>query len=93
MATPLSLRIDSETKARLEIIAKAEDRSLSYIAQKAFASYLDARDYRREQILSAYSEAQTEKEFISGEAMKAWIDSWDTAQELPAPKADVFRNS
>ena len=93
MATPLSLRIDPTTKARLEDIAKAEDRSLSYVAQKAFASYLDTRDYRREQILSAYGEAQTEKEFISGEAMKAWIDSWDTAQELPAPEADVFRKS
>ena len=93
MATPLSLRIDPETKTRLEDIAKAEDRSLSYIAQKAFASYLDARDYRREQILTAFNEVTSEKEFISGEAMKAWVDSWDTAQELPAPKADIFRNS
>ena len=93
MPTPLSLRIDPATKSRLEGIAKAEDRSLSYIAQKAFASYLDARDYRKEQILGAYSDAQAEKEFISGEAMKAWVDSWDTNHELPTPKADVFRNS
>ena len=91
MPTPLSLRIDASTKSRLEDIAKAEDRSLSYIAQKAFASFLDARDYRREQILSAFTESKTEKEFISGEAMKAWVDSWDTAQELPAPKSDVYR--
>jgi predicted transcriptional regulator len=91
MPTPLSFRIDPVTKARLEDIAKSEDRSLSYIAQKAFAAYLDARDFRREQILTAFNEAQTEKEFISGEGMKAWVDSWDTVQELPAPKADVFR--
>ena len=82
MPTPLSLRIDPATKARLEDIAKAEDRSLSYIAQKAFAAYLDARDYRREQILGAYNASLTEKEFISGEAMKAWVDSWDSAREL-----------
>ena len=93
MPTPLSLRIDPTTKARLEDIAKAEDRSLSYIAQKAFAAYLDARDYRREQILNAFDDAQNEKEFISGDAMKAWVDSWDTARELPSPKANVFRNS
>ena len=91
MPTPLSLRIDPTTKSRLEDIAKAEDRSLSYIAQKAFASYLDARDYRREQILTAFNESKTENEFISGEAMKAWVDSWDTAQELPTPMPDVFR--
>ena len=91
MPTPLSLRIDPTTKSRLEDIAKAEDRSLSYIAQKAFASYLDARDYRREQILTAFNESKTENEFISGEAMKAWVDSWDTAQELSTPMPDVFR--
>ena len=93
MSTPLSLRIDPATKARLEDIARAEDRSLSYIAQKAFVSYLDARDYRHEQIVRAFTYSQTEKEFISGEAMKAWVNSWDTPQELPNPKADVFRNS
>ena len=91
MPTPLSLRIDPATKSRLEIIAKAEERSLSYIAQKAFTSYLDARDYRREQILTAFNESKAETEFISGKAMKAWVHSWDTAQELPAPKPDVFR--
>lgn len=91
MPTPLSLRIDPTTKSRLEDIARAEDRSLSYIAQKAFAAYLDARDYRREQVLSAFNDAQSEKDFISGEAMKAWVDSWDTTQELHAPKADVYR--
>ena len=91
MPSPVSLRIEPELKARLESVAKSEDRSLSYIAQKAFSSYLDARDYRREQILSAYAAAQTEKEFISGEAMLAWVESWDTPQELPSPKPDVFR--
>ena len=91
VVSPLSLRIDPATKSRLEDIAKAEDRSLSYIAQKAFAAYLDARDYRREQILTAFNESKTENEFISGEAVKAWVDSWDTAQELAAPLPDVFR--
>ena len=91
MVSPVSLRIDPDLKLRLEEVAKSEDRSLSYIAQKAFASYLDARDYRQEQILSAYAAAQTEKEFISGDVMMAWVESWDTPDELPSPKADVFR--
>ena len=48
-------------------------------------------DFKRELILSAYAEAQTEKEFISGEAMLAGVESWDTPFELPSPKADLFR--
>ncbi|MDE2446514.1 MAG: ribbon-helix-helix protein, CopG family [Alphaproteobacteria bacterium] len=91
MASPVSLRIDPDLKSKLEDIAKAEDRSLSYIAQQALKAYLDARDYRSEQILSAHAAAKVEKEFVSGEAMMAWVESWDTPQELPAPKPDVFR--
>ena len=30
-----------------------------------------------------------EGDFIVGEAMNAWIESWDTEAELSAPKADV----
>ena len=92
MASPVSLRIDPALKARLQDVADSEDRSLSYIAQQAFASYLEARDYRQKQILNAYEAAKTEKEFISGEAMSAWVESWDTPEELPTPKVDIVRS-
>ena len=46
---------------------------------------------RDELIVNSYTAALTEKEFISGEAMLAWVESWDTSVELPSPKPDVFR--
>ena len=91
MAQPMSIRIDDTLKARLDQAAKAEERSLSYIAQKAITSYLDSRDHRQATILKAYQEARTEKAFISGEAMNAWVESWDTDHELPPPLADLHR--
>ncbi|WP_413992194.1 hypothetical protein ACMDCR_08950 [Labrys okinawensis] len=28
--------------------------------------------------------------FISGEAVEAWVRSWDTENELPPPEPDIF---
>jgi predicted transcriptional regulator len=92
MAVPFSIRMDEELKVKLDREAAAEDRSSSYMAHKAIEHFLDARAYRREVILAAYNAALTEKEFISGDAVDAWVDSWGTDSELPAPKPDIFRS-
>ena len=91
-AHPVSFRLDEVVKTRLERAAKDEDRSLSYLAQKAITSYLDAKDYKHQVITEAYNASLIEKEFISGEAMSAWVDSWGTDNELPEPTPDIFRD-
>jgi predicted transcriptional regulator len=91
MATPVSLRLDPKLKTRLQRAAKAEKRSLSFVAQEAIASYLDARDWRHEQIEAAYKASLQETEFVSGEAAMAWVNSWGSGKELPRPAPDVTR--
>lgn len=91
MAVPFSIRMDEKLKSRLDREAAAEDRSSSYMAHKAIEQFLDARDDKREVILAAYHASLTEKEFISGQAVDAWVDSWGTEYELPAPEPDIFR--
>jgi predicted transcriptional regulator len=68
-----------------------EDRSASYLAQKAIEAFVDAREYKREIIRASYEAALTEKAFISDAAMTAWVESWDTDNELPPPEPDIFR--
>ncbi|MGH6855106.1 MAG: CopG family ribbon-helix-helix protein [Aestuariivirga sp.] len=87
--TPFSIRIDSDVKTRLEREAEREDRSAGYIAQKAIEDYLDGREYFRKEMEVAIAEAD-KGVFISEEAMDAWVNSWDTENELPPPKPDVF---
>ena len=89
MPSPVSIRLDQTLKARLQTAAKAEDRSLSWLAQQAIANFLDHRDFKREQLLLAYAEAE-KGVFISDEAVMAWVDSWDTPNELPVPQPDIF---
>ena len=92
MAAPFSIRLDDELRAKLEHEAKVEDRSLSYMVQKAVETFVDARAHRRAIIMASYQAALTEKEFISGKAMDAWVESWGTDKELPEPKPDIFRS-
>ena len=90
MATErLSLRIDADLKKHLEREARREERSASYLAVKAIEAMLRDRAEKREAIREALAEAD-KGDFISQEAMDAWISSWDTETELPPPEPDVF---
>ena len=87
--TPFSIRLDAGTRARLEREAEFEDRSASYLAQKAIVDFIRNREYMRECL--ALAEAEADKGvLISEEAMNAWVASWGSDDELPPPEPDIF---
>ena len=86
---PLSLRIDSEIKERIEDEAKQTDRSSSYIVVQAIKQYLDKQSYRKSALDDAIKKAD-EGEFISQELMREWFASLGTDNVLPRPQPDVF---
>ena len=89
MATErLSLRIDANLKKSLELEARREERSASYLAVKAIEAMLRERAGKRAAIRVAVSEAG-KGAFISQEAMDAWVSSWGEEAELPPPEPDV----
>lgn len=87
-ATPVSLRLDDDTRARLTAEAARLDRPAAQVATRAIRSWLNAQDALRRQIDAAVEEADRGV-FISSEAVGAWMDSWDTERESPMPKPDV----
>ena len=84
-----SIRMDPAIKSRLDEEAKIEDRSAAYITQKALDVYLREKEHLRSIVRAAEIEAD-KGVFISGDSMHAWIESWDSDNELPAPKPDIF---
>ena len=89
MATErLSLRIDANLKKSLELEARREERSASYLAVKAIEAMLRERAAKRAAIREAVAEAD-KGAFISQEAMDAWVSSWGEDAELPPPEPDV----
>ncbi len=90
MATvPLSLRIDSEIKERIENEAENTDRSSSYIVVQAIKEYLNRKNYKKEALKAAIAKAD-EGEFISQESMREWFASLGSDNVLPRPTPDVF---
>ena len=89
--SPYSIRLDDDLRKSLEKEAEIEERSPAQLAVRAIRSMLEAKAAKRAAIDTALKEAD-QGQFISAEAMNAWIDSWDTADELPAPKADINPN-
>jgi predicted transcriptional regulator len=88
MSAPFSLRLDPELKARLEAEARNQDRSASHVAAKAIEMFLDVQDAKRLAIERALDQADAGA-FVSAAAVQRWMESWDSDQELLAPRADL----
>ena len=84
--TSFTLRIDQDLKARLEREAASEDRSIAAVSQRAIKEFLDRRDAFRLTVEEADAEADAGL-LIDGDAMMAWVRSWDTENERPVPTA------
>jgi len=83
------MRLDTELKKWLEEEAERHDRSAGYIAVQAIKRLKEAGEHKRQMIEAAVAEAD-KGVFISEEKMDAWVNSWDTENELPMPEPDVF---
>jgi RHH-type transcriptional regulator, rel operon repressor / antitoxin RelB len=83
-----TVRLPDDLKAELELLAKATNRSKSYLATKAIADYVERNAWQVKELQQAIAEAE-EGVFVSEEAVDAWLDSWGTENELAAPKADI----
>ncbi|MCV2887721.1 CopG family ribbon-helix-helix protein [Ruegeria aquimaris] len=84
--TSYSVRLDDDLRKALEREAEIEGRPPTQLVVRAVRSMLEAKAAKRAAVDSALKEADQGK-FTSAEAMNAWIDSWDTDDELPAPKS------
>ena len=85
---PFSLRLDADTKTRLKKEAELLNRSESFIATTAIKNYLSAREQKRKAIDAAVAQAE-QGNFISSQAMGAWVDSWGTDKEQALPELDA----
>lgn len=89
---PYSIRLDDALRQSLEREAEIEERPPTQLAVRAIRSMLEAKAAKRAVIEAALEQADRGK-FISAEAMNDWIDSWDTENEVSAPKADITPDS
>jgi predicted transcriptional regulator len=84
---PKVVKLDPETKDRLERLGEAKHRSTHWLMKEAIARYLDQEEYSEElnrETLARWQEAEQGK-VVSHQAVSKWLDTWGTGEESDRP--------
>ena len=85
MTETLSIRIDSDTKQRLDALSRVSKRSKSFLAAEAVAAYVAQEEWQLGEMRSAIAELDSGRS-VSQEKVAAWLKSWGTKGEKKAPR-------
>jgi RHH-type rel operon transcriptional repressor/antitoxin RelB len=81
-----TIRVDEADKERLEALARSTGRSRSFLAAEAIAEYLAVNEWQVAGIKAAMEDLDR-GERIEHEAVRKWVESWGTDNELEPPEA------
>lgn len=84
MSSLLSIRIDEDLKAQLELLGEASQRSKSFLAAEAIRLYVERESWQLAQTKAGIDDLDHGRS-IPHEEVKVWLESWGTENELPAP--------
>lgn len=85
MTETLSIRLDRETKHRLDILAKRSKRSKSFLAAEAIAAYVEFEEWQLGELQAAVAELDA-SQAVGHEKVSKWLKSWGKSGETKAPK-------
>ena len=85
MTTTLSVRIDSDTKKRLDALAKRSRRSKSFLAAEAIVAYVESEEWQLGELHAGMTELESGRE-VSHEKVSKWLKSWGKPGESKAPR-------
>jgi RHH-type rel operon transcriptional repressor/antitoxin RelB len=84
MTATLSIRINSETKKRLDALAKRTRRSKSFLAAEAIAAYVDSEDWQVAEIQKGIADLEAGNE-VGHHHVARWMRTWGKRKEMNAP--------
>jgi len=85
MTETLSIRIDAETKNRLDALSKRSKRSKSFLAAEAIAVYVEAEEWQLGELHVGIAELESGQE-VSHDKVSKWLGSWGKQRETKAPR-------
>jgi predicted transcriptional regulator len=88
MAAATSIKLDEVLKGRVQQLAQARDRSAHWIMREAITQYVEREEKRealRQDNVKAWEAFQANGLHATAEEVDAWLASWGTEDELPAP--------
>jgi RHH-type transcriptional regulator, rel operon repressor / antitoxin RelB len=85
MSTTLSVRLDSETKKRLEALAKRARRSKSFLAAEAITAFVEAESWQLDEIQAGLEELDRGRA-VPHKDVANWLRTWGRKRERKAPR-------
>ena len=85
MTEILSIRIDSETKKRLDALSRRSKRSKSFLAAEAITAYVDSEEWQIGELQIGIAELDSGQE-VSHEKVSKWLNTWGRSGETKAPR-------
>src|SRR6476620_12097638 len=86
MTTTLSVRIDTDTKKRLEALAKRARRSQSFLAAEAIAAFVEAESWQLDEIQKGFTELD-EGRGVPHKDVEKWLRPGLEADDIRASMA------
>ena len=86
---PMSVKLDPDTRTRIENLAAVRCRSTHWIMRDAIQQYVEREEKRetfRQDTLKAWEEFQATGLYTTAEEVDAWLASWGANGELQTPK-------
>ncbi|VAY89010.1 CopG family ribbon-helix-helix protein [Ferrovum myxofaciens] len=87
-AKTVSVKLDADTRTRVENLAEARHRSAHWIMREAISQYVDREEKReafRQDAIKAWEEYQETGLHVTAAEVDTWLASWGTENELPVP--------
>lgn len=85
-SSTMTVRLDPNTLRRLGDLARATDRSKSWLAAQAVRTYLAFNEWQIKAIRKAVERADRRgTKFLAHDEVDAWLATWGTSQERKPP--------
>ena len=81
----LSIRLNAQTKKRLDALAERSKRSKSFLAAEAIARYVESEEWQLGEIQDGISDLDQGRT-VSHESVSKWLKSWGKPSEGKAPR-------
>ena len=88
VARPISVKLDQDTRTRIEHLAEARHRTTHWMMREAIVQYVDREEKReafRQDAIKAWDEYQETGLHATASEVDKWLASWGTEKELPVP--------
>ncbi|MBI5333248.1 MAG: CopG family ribbon-helix-helix protein [Burkholderiales bacterium] len=85
---PVAIKIDDDMRERVKRLAQARHRTAHWLMREAITQYVEREEKReafRQDTLKAWEEYRTTGLHASAEEVEAWLASWGSDEEQPAP--------